>query len=84
MNSVTTGLGADVKHRIADAGGLAEKDLIVPHETKRERIHERIERVSIIERDFAADGRHAKRVAVMRNASDHASEQRSISRPYFA
>ena len=69
------------KNRIADAGGFAEKDLILAHQAERERVHQRIERIGIVECDFAADGRHAKRIAVVRDARDHSGQQRSISSP---
>src|SRR6185503_15472 len=38
---------------------------------------------SIVKSDFAADGGHAKRIAVMSNAADHAGQQRTIAAPVF-
>ena len=67
MNAVAAGLCSDIQNRIADPRGFAEKDLILAHQAERESIDQRIQRVSIIERNFAADRGHAKRVAVVRD-----------------
>jgi hypothetical protein len=83
VNSVTPCLGAHIKNRVSNPGGLTEKDLIVPNETKRECVHEGIECVCIVECDFTANSRHTKRVAVMSNAIDHAREEGSISTTLF-
>src|SRR5215510_1055661 len=79
MNTVTSGLGADVEDRIPDAGSFAEKDLVLSHQAQGESIHQRVERISVVERDLAADGRYAKGISVMRDAGDYSRQERPIS-----
>src|SRR6185295_10189558 len=79
MNSVASGFCTDVKHRITDAGGFAEEDLIVSHETECKRIYERVQRISIVKRDFTADSRNTKRVTVVRDTCNDTGQQRSIT-----
>src|SRR6266404_4114311 len=81
MNAIASGFRADIENGIADTARLTKKDLVLFHYSERECIDERIERVSIIESDFAANSGHAKCVAVMRNAANHAGQQRTIAPP---
>jgi hypothetical protein len=55
--------------------------LIVADETERERVDERVQSIRIIESDFAADGRHAKGVAVVRDTRHDSGEERAIASP---
>src|SRR5438309_1578721 len=79
MNSIASGFGADVQDGIADARSFAKEDLIPAHQSKRERVDQRIQRVCVIERNFTADGRYPERVSVMRDARYDTSQQRSVS-----
>ncbi len=72
MNAVAAGLGADVDHRIAFAGGLGVEDLVAPHQSQRKSVDQRISRVAAFELHLAADVRHAEAVAVRRDAAHHA------------
>ena len=45
---------------------------MVPEHAEREDIHQRIAIVALFENAFAANGRYAETVAVMRDAGDHA------------
>ena len=66
-------LGADIENRIADAVGRAARDLFVPQNAKAKHIHQRIAFEAFVEINLAPDGRDAKAIAVMRDASDDAA-----------
>src|SRR6185369_4496895 len=63
--SVTAGLRADVDHRVPDTRRSAKQDVFLAHQPERERVHQRIARITVREANLAADGRNSKRVAVV-------------------
>jgi len=73
--AVAAGGRAHIVNGIADAGGLAEADLVVPQHTEAQRIDERVALVARVEIDVAAHRRHADAIAVMRDAGHDAPEQ---------
>src|SRR5437879_13748666 len=79
MNAIAAGLSSNIQSRIANVRRFTEENLIRTNEPEREGIDERIQRISVVESDFAANRRHSERVSVMRDAGDHAGEQRPIS-----
>src|SRR5712664_610731 len=81
MNAIAAGFGANVQDGIPNTRRLAKEDLISADQAKRESIHERIQGVSIVEGDFAADGRHSERVSIMSDPGDDTGEQRTIPLP---
>ena len=72
VNAVAPGLGADVDHGIARAGGLGIENLVASDQSEGKRIDQRIARVAALELHLAADIRHAKAVAVGGDAAHHA------------
>ncbi len=72
VNAVAAGLGADIDHRIAFAGGLGVEDLVAAHQSQRKRVDQRISRVAAFELHLAADVGHAEAVSVRRDAAHHA------------
>ena len=75
INAVSSGFCADVQYWITDTGSLAEKDLILTDQTKRERINQRVQRIRVVKSHFTAYGRDAKRVAIVSNPAHDACEQ---------
>ena len=75
MNPVASRFRADVKDRIANAGRLAEEDLVPAHQPECERVNEWVERISVVESDFAAYRRHAKSIAIVGNAAYYPGQQ---------
>ncbi len=80
VDSVAAGLGADVDHRVADAFGLAVKNLVLAKDAQRERVHQRIAVVALFEDALAADGGNAEAVAIVRDARNNAFENSAIAR----
>ena len=64
MNTVASGLRADVVDRVACAGGAAEHEFVGSRDPEAEHIHERIGGVGLVERDLTSNGRDADAVAV--------------------
>ena len=62
---------------------LARKDFFLARDAQRERIDQWILRVTRLEADFAADGRNAKTIAVVRHAANHAIENKAILGRFF-
>ena len=83
MYAVASRLRADVENGIAYSSGLAEKDLIVSHQSEREGVDERVQRVRVVEDDLAADRGDAEGVAVVRDACDDSGEQRAVAPSVF-
>ena len=85
MDAVTTGLGSDVKDRIAFTARRALDDVVTMREAEAEDVDQRIAGVLVVEVDLAADGRNADAVPVATDAGDNACEnaarQRSFERP---
>ena len=72
VDAVATGFGADVDHRIADAGGGAEEDAVLGRDPDGHRVDQRVAVIGGVEVDLAADGRDADAVAVAADAANHA------------
>ena len=72
MNAVASRFCTGVKNRIADAGRLTKKDLILTNDAESKCVDERIKAVRFVKNNLAADRRHAKTVAVMPDAVDAA------------
>jgi hypothetical protein len=72
VDAVAPRLGADIDHRIADAGGLAVEDLVDFDQAERKGIDQRIAAVAGLKFGFAAQVGHAKAVAVAGDAAHHA------------
>jgi hypothetical protein len=79
-HAVAPGLGADVDHRIAGAGGARVEDLILGHEAHAHHVHQDVAVVGAVEGGLAADRRHADAVAVAGDAGDHAVDQMARAR----
>ena len=78
MNAVAPGFCADIDHGIADAFGLGEENFFLARDAEGQRVDQRILRIARLEADFAADGRHAKTISVVRDAANHAIEDAAI------
>src|SRR5258708_18866056 len=74
VDAVTSGLGADIDHGIAFAGGARVKDFIFADEAHRECIHQRIARVARLELRLPAEVRHAEAISIGSDPADHAFE----------
>ena len=72
VDAVAAGLGADVDHRIADAGGLGVEDLVLADQAEREGVDQRVAAVAGLKARFAAQVGHAEAVAVAGDAGDDA------------
>ncbi len=75
MDAVAPGLGADVDHRVAGAGGAGVEDLVLGHEADAHRVDQDVAVVGAVEAGLAADRRHPDAVAVARDPGDHAVDQ---------
>ena len=78
--AIAPGCAAYVDHRVADAFRLAALDLVVPNDAERERVDERVAVVGFVEIHFAADGRDADAIPVMRDPGHDTGEQPPIRR----
>ena len=76
--AVAAGGAADVDDRVAGAFGAAAFDLVVADDAEAEGVDERVAVVGFVEIDFAADGRDADAVAVVRDAGDDAGEEAAV------
>ncbi len=80
VNTVASGLRANVKHRIAGALGRALDDVFPARDAEAQHVDERIAGVHLVEDDLAADSRDADAVAVPANARNHAFENAARQR----
>ncbi len=71
VDAVAPSLGADIDHRIAEAGRRRIKDLVGIGETHGHRIDQDVAVVARVEIDLAADRRHPHAIAVAADAGDH-------------
>ena len=76
VDAVAAGARADVDDRVAGAGRGGPEDAVRPHDAQRERVDQNVAVVAGMERDLAADGRHADAVAVAADAGHHALDQK--------
>ena len=83
MHAIAAGFGSHIDHRIAHASGASVKDFVVPEDTQRKDVHQRIAVVAAFESRFAAHRGHAKAVAVMRDAAYHAFHNTPVARAGF-
>ena len=79
MDTVAAGFRADVDDRITDAGSRSEEDLIFGEDTQGECVDEIVSVVARLEDALAADGRHTKTVAVVRDAADDSADDVAIA-----
>src|SRR5204863_9827117 len=82
-NAVAPGPGAHVENWIANARGFAKENLIVSDQSDRKDVNHGIQCVGVVKRDFAADGGHAERIAVVRNSGHYTGKQRTIAPAVF-
>ena len=64
VDAVAPGLGADVDHGIADAGGLGVEDLVATDQSEGEGVDQRIAGVAGLELHLAAEVGNAEAVAI--------------------
>ena len=76
--AILAGGAADVNDRIADAFSFAAFNLVVTNNAEAKRVDERIAIVRIIKINFAADGRNADAISVMRDAGHDAGKEPAI------
>ena len=75
VNSVASGCGTNVKHRIARAARLRAHHLALADQPQAERVDQDVGVVGRVEHHFARDRRHAHAVAVAADSADYAAEQ---------
>ncbi len=80
MNAVAPGFRAHINHRIARAARLGEKQIFFFCDAQRQYVDEWIRRIAWLELHFAANRRHAKTVAVMRDAAYDSVENPPVAR----
>ena len=78
MDAVAAGFCADVNYRVAGAARLGEEQIFFFGDAQRERVDQRILRVTRLEANFSANGGHAERISVIGDAADHAVEDAAI------
>jgi hypothetical protein len=71
VNAVASRFRADIHYGISYARRFAEKYLIFADDAEREGIDERIKVIRFVKNDFAADGRTAETITVMRDSFDY-------------
>src|SRR3546814_12290263 len=74
MDAVAAGLGADIDHRIAEAGGGRRENPVRLRQADGHRVDEDVAVVAVVEIHLAADGRHAAAVTVYADANHHTDE----------
>jgi hypothetical protein len=72
VDAVPAGLGADIDHGVADAGGGGGEDAVGLGDADRHRVDQGVAVVGGVEVDLSAHGRDADAVAVAADAADHA------------
>src|SRR6266849_6347850 len=80
VNPVAARFCADIDHGIADAFGFGERNFFFFGDAQGKRVDERVLRIARLERDFAADGGHAKTIPVAANSADDAVEDAAVFR----
>ena len=83
VNSVAPRFCPDVNYGIADAFGFSKKNLLLPGDTEREGVHQRILRIARLEADFPADSGDAKTISVVGNAANHAIKDAAVLRGFL-
>src|SRR6185437_10592200 len=78
MNAVAASFRSNIDDGISNALGLCEKDFLFARDAEGQRVDQRILRVARLEANFAADGRDAETISVMRDAANHAIENAAI------
>ena len=71
VDTVASGLGTHVHYRVAAALGLAGEDPVPLHQPQRERVHQNVGVVALVEGDLSAYGGHTDAVAVAADAAYH-------------
>ena len=73
---VAPGLGAEIDHRHADAGGGGVEDLVGIGQPGGEGVDQAVAVIGGVKTHLAADGRHAEAVAVAADPGHHTGDQR--------
>ena len=74
MDAVATCLGAEIDDGQAHALGFGIENLVRVGKASGESVYEAVAVIAFVEIDFAADGRHAKRIAIAANACNDAGD----------
>src|SRR5580765_5829136 len=78
MNAVAARFRSHIDDGVSNALGFCEKDFFFARDAEGQRVNQRILRIARLETDFAADGRDAETISVMRDAANHAIENATI------
>ena len=73
-DAVAAGAGAEQDHLVADALGLGQPDVLVPHDADAQRVDQRVAGVAVVEEQLAADVGQAQAVAVAADPGDDAGQ----------
>ena len=73
-DAVAAGAGAEQDDLVADALGLGQPDVLVPHDADAQRVDQRVAGVAVVEEQLAADVGQAQAVAVAADAGDDAGQ----------
>ncbi len=72
MDAIPPGFGADIDHRVADAGRRGEEDFVLGGDADGHGVDQRVTVIGRVEIHLPADSGHADAVAIAANAADHA------------
>ena len=75
MDAVTTGLGAEIDHRVADTGGGRIEDVVLVGQTHGHGVDQDVAVIRLVEIGLAAHGGDADAIAVAADAGHHARHQ---------
>ena len=75
MDAVTPGLGADIDHRVAHAGGLGIENPVLGRDTHGHGIDQDVAVIALVEIATAADRGDADAIAVAADPGDHAGDE---------
>jgi len=78
--AVAARLGAHVDHRVVQAAGARQEDLVLLEDPQGEDVHQRVAVVAGFKHALAAHGRHAEAVTVVRDSADHALQNSLVAR----
>ena len=71
MDSIASGLGTNVNHRVADTPGHAGEDALSFGDTQSKSIYQDIGVVAFVEINFATHGRNTDSVSIAADTRDH-------------
>ena len=73
-DAVAAGAGAEQDHLVADALGLGQADVRVPHDADAQGVDQRVAGVAVVEEQLAADVGQAEAVAIAADPGDDARQ----------